>query len=71
MKKSIFYNNVSKCKQNCCKLFMLYKKAKNAEGKEVARNLFRHPRGDFRHPLKIYLPSPEINPETAPAPDSA
>ena len=47
------------------KLVMLYKKAKNAEGKEVARNLFRHPLGDFRHPLKISLPPPGRNPETA------
>ena len=46
---------------------MLFKKAKNAEGKEVARNLFRQSQGDFRHPLKISLPPPGRNPETASA----
>ena len=38
---------------------MLCKKAENAKGKEVARIL-------FRHPLKIYLPPPGRNSETAP-----
>ena len=46
---------------------MLCRKAKNAEGKGVALNFFRQPLGDFRHPLKITLPSPGRNPETAPA----
>ena len=41
------------------KLVMLCKKAKDAEGKDVARNLIRHPLRDFRHPLKISMPSPE------------
>ena len=44
----------------------LGKKAKNAEGKKVGRNLFRHPLEDYRHPLKISLPPPGKNPETAP-----
>ena len=44
---------------------MLSRKAKNAEGKDVARDLFRHPLGDFCHPLKISLPPPGRNPETA------
>ena len=48
------------------KLIMLCKKGKNAEGKEVARNLFRHPVGDFRHPLKISLLPPGRNSEPAP-----
>ena len=38
---------------------MLCKKAKNPQGKEVARNL-------FHHPLKISLPPPGRNPESAP-----
>ena len=45
---------------------MLCKNAKNAEGQEEVCNLFRHPLGDFRHPLKIFLPPPARNPETAP-----
>ena len=45
----------------CC-----VEKQKNAEGKDVARNLFGHPLGDFRHPLKISLPPLGRNPETAP-----
>ena len=45
---------------------MLCKKAKDAEGKDVARNLLRHPLEDFRHPLKISLPPPGRNPETVP-----
>ena len=47
------------------KLVMLCKKAKNAEGKEAACILFRHPLGDCRHPLKISLLAPRKNPETA------
>ena len=36
----------------------------NAEG--VSAQFFRHPLGDFRHPLKIILPPPGRNPENAP-----
>ena len=49
------------------KLLMLCWKANNAEGKEMARNLFRHPLGYFRYPLRIFLPPPGRNPESAPA----
>ena len=44
------------------KFVMLCKKAKK-------RNLSRHPLGNFRHTLKISLPSPGRNPETAPDPN--
>ena len=47
------------------KLVMLCRKAKKADRTEVARNLFHHPLGDFRHPLKITLPTPGRNPESA------
>ena len=39
---------------------------KNTEGKGVPRNLFPHPLGHFRHPLKISLPPPGRNPESVP-----
>ena len=32
----------------------------------MPQKFFRHPLGDFRHPLKISLPPPGRNPETAP-----
>ena len=41
------------------KLVMLCRKAKNAEGKGGSAQF-------FRHPLKITLPPPGRNPETAP-----
>ena len=44
---------------------MLVGKAKNTEGKGGSTKFFRHPLGDFRHPLKITLPPPGRNPETA------
>ena len=37
---------------------MLCRKAKKAEGKGGSAQFFRHPLGDFRHPLKISLPPP-------------
>ena len=49
------------------KLVMGCRTAKNAERKGIARNFFATPRGDFHHPLKISLPPPGRNPETAPA----
>ena len=49
-----------------CRLVMLCRKAKNAEERRVASNFFATTLGDFRHPLKITLPPPGRNPETAP-----
>ena len=48
------------------KLVMFCRKTKNTEGKGGSAQFFRHPLGDFRHPLKISLPPPGSNPETAP-----
>ena len=45
--------------ENVCKLEMWCRKAKNAERKGIERNF-------FRHPLKMSLPPPGRNPETAP-----
>ena len=50
-----------KCQKGGRKLDMLRKK-----GNGVSAQFFRHPLGDFRHPLKISLPSPGRNPETTP-----
>ena len=47
--------------KSALKLVMLCRKAKIAEGKGDSAQF-------FRHPLKITLPPPGRNPETAPAP---
>ena len=45
---------------------LVCRKEKNAEGKRGSAQLFHHPLGDIRHPLKITLPPPGRNPENAP-----
>ena len=45
---------------------MLCRKEKTLRGNWDSEQLFRHPLGDFRHPLKISLPPHGRNPEIAP-----